>query len=169
MKKYLNLSATLIVIFFMSSNLDFAQDISHGSWGISASINNSQADLLFPIWLGNSSTIAPGAGISGISDIYTDLNIGLVYHYYLKDNSDFSPILGGRAGAIIGIPKTGESTTDWVVGILGGGEYFLSRNFSVGIEAQFNLAFSDKLSTRFGNPGGTNFNTGSVIFATVYF
>jgi hypothetical protein len=169
MKKYLNLFMVSILMIFLSANLNFAQNLSHGSWGISAAVNNSQADLLFPIWLGNSSTIAPGIGVFGLSDIYTDLSAGLVYRYYFKSNSNFSPIIGARAGAIIGIPKTGEGTTDWVAGILGGGEYFFSGNFSVGIEAQFNLAFSDKFSTRFGNPDGTSFNTGSVIFATVYF
>ncbi len=50
-----------------------------------------------------------------------------------------------------------------------GGEYFFSSSFSVGIEAQLNLTFSDKNSVRFANPGGTNLNTGSVIYASIYF
>lgn len=169
MKKSTFSIIVLLTFFLINTNSNFAQELSHGSWGISATVNNSQADLLFPVWLGKYNTIAPAIGIFGISDVNTDLSVGIVYHHYIKYNSNFSPIIGGRVGGIFGIPKNGDGTTDWIIGLLGGGEYFFSSNFSVGLEAQFNLAFSDKYSTRFGNPDGTNFNTGSVIFATVYF
>jgi hypothetical protein len=50
-----------------------------------------------------------------------------------------------------------------------GAEYFLSDSFSFGVEAQGNLTKSDENSSRFGNPGGVNFNTGAMVSATVYF
>jgi hypothetical protein len=58
---------------------------------------------------------------------------------------------------------------DFLAGPFFGGEYFLSKRFSVGVEAQIVLAFSDKRSARFGNPGKTNVNTATVAGATVYF
>lgn len=67
------------------------------------------------------------------------------------------------------IPDDGDPITDYIVGLLGGGEYFFSANFSVGIEGQLNISISDENSSRFSNPKGTNVNTASVIFATIYF
>ncbi len=168
MKKNL-VASVLLIIFLCFSNYNYGQSPAHGSWGISAVVNSSQADLLFPFWLGNSNTLAPSIGIVGISGVNTDISAGLVFHHYINFMNNFAPIIGARAGAIFGSPKNGNSTTDIIVGMLGGGEYFFSSNFSMGIEAQFNIVFSDKSSNRFGNPGGENFNTGSVIFATVYF
>ncbi|MEA1987436.1 MAG: hypothetical protein U9N76_08115 [Candidatus Marinimicrobia bacterium] len=46
---------------------------------------------------------------------------------------------------------------------------FFDKNISIGIEAQGNATFSDKESTRFGNPGGISFNTGTVIIGSIYF
>ena len=169
MKKSNFLIIIFLMLFFIHTNFDFAQDLTHCSWGISAVVNNSQADLLFPIWIGNLNTLAPSIGIVNIGDINTDISAGLVFHHYIRYNDNFSPIIGLRVGGIFESPKTGPGTSDFILGALGGGEYFFSCNFSIGIEAQLNLTFSDKLSSRFGNPGGTTFNTGSVIYATVYF
>jgi hypothetical protein len=163
----------IIIIFasviFLNLNSSFAQEVFHGTWGMSAVVNNSQADLLFPIWLGNSNTIAPAIGVSSISDVQTDISFGFVFHHYINSAEKFSPLWGFRGGVIIGSPKSGSSTTDILTGIGAGGEYFFSEHFSVGVEGQFNVIFSDDNSSRFGNPGGTNFNTGSVFFATIYF
>ncbi len=169
MKKHF-LSVVVILVGVLSiTSINYAQMLSHGSWGISAVVNGAQADILFPIWTGNLNTIAPSIGVANIGGVNTDIAAGLVYHHYIAYTSNFAPIIGFRAGAIFGIPKVGTSTTDWIAGLLGGGEYFFSKNFSMGIEAQLNFDFSAKLSNRFGNPGGVNYNTGTVLFATVYF
>jgi hypothetical protein len=167
MKKHFILIVGLMLLFL--TNFNFAQEITRASWGISAALNSTQADILFPFWLDNSNTLAPAIGVVGNDNAYTDISLGIVYHHYFNYSSNFSPIIGFRGGAIIESPKIGDNVTDGIVGILGGGEYFFSSNFSVGIEAQVNFAFSGEHSLRFGNPGGTNYNTGSVIFASVYF
>jgi hypothetical protein len=169
MKKFIISIMLLIFLIILNSNNIFAQELSHGKFGISAAANAAQADISLPIWAGNYNSIAPSIGIVNVEESYTDLSLALVYHHYFKYNKNFSPFLGIRGGALLNLPESGTKTTDYLLGIAGGGEYFFSSNFSVGIEAQLNFTFSDENSTRFGNPGGTNFNTGSVIFAAVYF
>ena len=62
-----------------------------------------------------------------------------------------------------------DTKVDIILGIAFGAEYFLDEHFSIGVEAQGNLTQSDEKSIRFGNPDGTNFNTATMITATVYF
>lgn len=50
-----------------------------------------------------------------------------------------------------------------------GGDYFLSPQFSLGVEAQFNFTISHENSQRFGNPDGTSFNTATAVNAAFYF
>ncbi len=167
MKKILIIFITLFSVLY--SNISSAQQLSHGSFGISAAFNGTQGDILIPIWLNNNNSLAPAIGVVNIGKSYTDLSIALVYHHYFPYSESFSPLLGFRGGALLGLPDPGTGTTDYLFGLAGGGEYFFSPNFSIGIEAQLNFSFSDKRSARFGNPGGTTINTGSVIFAAVYF
>ncbi len=169
MKKY---AASIIVVFILVviiSNNNFAQESYHGTWGITAALNAAETDILFPIWTDNNNYIAPAIGLTSIGSFNTDLSAGLVLHHYIKFDLHFSPFLGLRGGAIFGIPKQGTGTIDAVAGVLAGGEYFFNSHFSVGVEAQLNFSFSDKNSTRFGNPGGMNINTGSLVFASIYF
>ena len=55
------------------------------------------------------------------------------------------------------------------MGMLAGGESFLNSSFSLSVEVQLNLSFSDELSDRFGNPDGTNLNTATVLSGAFYF
>lgn len=50
-----------------------------------------------------------------------------------------------------------------------GAEYFFDDQLSLGIEAQLNFSKSADNSGRFGNPGGLNANTATMLFATIYF
>ncbi len=169
MKKYFIEIFTLLILVLFSINNNFAQNLSHGSWGISAAVNGTETDIVFPIWTDNTNYIAPAIGLTSIGSINTDISAGVVFHHYIEFNSHFSPFYGLRGGAIFGMPKTGTGTTDGIAGILAGGEYFFNKHFSIGVEAQLNFTFSDKNSARFGNPGGTNINTGTLVYASVYF
>ena len=157
--------AILCIVYTMSSS---AQE-NKRTWGISASIQETQLDILFPIWTGTSNIIAPSIGAIYIGDSGTDLRIGLLDRIFFNATENIKPFVGLRAGALISLPDEGDTVTDYVIGLLGGGEYFFSENFSVGVEAQLNMSISDENSSRFGNPGGTNINTATAIFATVYF
>ena len=172
--KYLDLLVMIIIIAFNSFVLA-QDDVKESKIGISALVQDGQYDILLPIVISNSFVIAPAIGIASVSDAGTDIGLGLVTRFYLND-SKVKPFLGGRAGIMIFSPSKPEgssidpeSTTDFILGFLAGGEYFFDEGFSFGVEAQLNASVSDKYSSRFGNPGGVNVNTGAAVFATVYF
>jgi hypothetical protein len=156
-----------IILILSIASVSNAQ--SNRTWGLSAAIQDTQLDFMIPIWTGSNNVMAPGVGVITIGSGGTDLRLGLTDRIYLNTDKNIMPFLGGRAGILMAMPNSGESTTDLVFGLLGGGEYFFSDNFSIGIEAQINFSISDEKSSRFGNPGETNINTASMIFASIYF
>ena len=158
-------AAILCLVYTMSSS---AQDDTR-TWGVSASIQENQFDILFPIWTGVNNVIAPSIGAMYIEDSGTDLRLGLLDRIYFNATKTIKPFLGLRAGILLSLPKGNDNATDYIIGLLGGGEYFFSKNFSVGVEAQLNMSISDDNSSRFGNPGGINVNTATAIFATIFF
>jgi len=166
----------LVMIILLGVSTTYSQKSSNSnSFGISALVQDSQFDILFPIPISGSAVIAPAVGFLYASEAGTDISFGLVGRFYLN-NQVVKPFLGGRAGIIIFSPASSddgqvepESTTDFLIGLLAGGEYFINESFSFGVEAQINATVSDENSSRFGNPGGTNINTGAAVFATVYF
>jgi hypothetical protein len=168
MKYFLRLSLLLFVLqsFLFQSN--YSQDIPSPKVGLSASLQDNQFDILVPIWLGSNLSIAPSIGLIWTQDAGSDLRIALVPRFYFS-KSKVSPFLGGRIGLLRATPSVGTGTTDWLLGLAMGGEYFLDNHFSFGIESQINLTISDQNSSRFGNPGKKNLNTATAIFATVYF
>jgi len=159
----------LVAIVCILYTLSTSAQENKRTWGISAAIQETQLDILFPIWTGTNNIIAPAIGAIYIGDSGTDLRLGLLDRIFFNANETIKPFLGLRAGALISMPDEEDTVTDYVLGILGGGEYFFSDNFSVGVEAQLNMSISDENSGRFGNPGGTNVNTATVIFASIYF
>ena len=147
----------------------FAQSKTPNSGiGLAASIQDGQFDIMVPIWLGERFTLAPVFGIAWAEDAGSELRIGVAPRYYLRKDV-LSPYLGLRVGALINSPADASSTTDIIIGAASGGEYFFSEYFSLGVEAQANLAISDSKSVRFGNPGKLSVNTGAAVIAGVYF
>jgi hypothetical protein len=161
------LAFVALLIIFVQPVLS-QENINTRQLGISASLQNNQIDFLIPIWISSRATIAPAFGLTWIQDAGTDLHIGLVPKIFFNNNK-VSPFVGFRVAALIASPSIGKATTDWLTGLSFGGEYFVDGNFSIGIESQLNYTISDKLSTRFGNPGKNNINTAAAIFATIYF
>lgn len=173
-KRYNLVFAFLFVIITFSSTIA-QEELNKKSFGISALIQDSQFDIMLPIVVSNTAIVAPAVGVAYVSEAGTDIGLGFVSRFYLKDDV-VRPFLGGRIGLLLFSPKKSGSgqneptnITDYLLGILAGGEYFFNEGFSIGVEAQLNATFSDENSSRFGNPGGTNFNTGAAVFATVYF
>ena len=173
-KRYNLVFAFFFLLIAFSSTIA-QEETNEKTFGISALIQDSQFDIMLPLVISNSAVIAPALGIAYVSDAGTDIGLGIVGRIYLKDDV-VRPFLGGRFGLLLFSPKEsgsgqGESknTNDYLLGILAGGEYFFNEGFSIGVEAQLNATFSDKNSGRFGNPDGTNLNTGAAVFATIYF
>jgi hypothetical protein len=136
--------------------------------GLTASLQESQIDIMMPIWVGDKVSIAPAVGFLWVENAGSELRLGIVSREYFTKEK-FAPYFGGRLVALISSPDVGTKTTDMLLGLSGGGEYFLDDHFSVGVEAQLNATKSSDQSLRFGNPGRWNVNTGSAVFATVYF
>ena len=172
MKKIL-LFFCIMALQMVSTGFAFAQDSSKAapSFGFTASFQSSQLDILMPIWVNNKMSIAPIVGLTWEDGTGADLHLGIEPRFYLNRNK-VSPYIGLQVGLFNVIPASGtgiSSTTDWLAGLAVGGEYFFDENLSVGVESQGNFTFSDPNSSRFGNPGKTNFNTAAAVFATVYF
>ena len=165
-----------IILFSLLNTVGFSQEESkEKSFGISALVQDGQFDIMLPLVLSKSAVVAPAIGIANVSGAGTDISLGIVTRFYLND-AKVKPFLGGRMGIMVFNPSgntsyfsDSKSTTDFILGFLAGGEYFLDEGFSFGVEAQLNASVSDKNSSRFGNPDGVNINTGAAVFATVYF
>ena len=166
----------LLSIFSFAITISFAQ--GKGKIGLSGSLQENQYGILIPIWITDNLSIAPAFDFKYAEKIGTDFSLGIVPRFYIKTEK-FSPYFGLKFGALFNISSSEyvinnttskkETTIDIIGGLAFGAEYFLSENFSFGLEVQGNLTKSDKNSSRFGNPNGINFNTGTAISATIYF
>jgi hypothetical protein len=166
-----NLFHKLMVFIFVTSFtiICFAQESEDKpTVGLSTSVNREQLDILIPIWESDKFMIIPSIGFVSVQDLGKDYIFGLGSRIYFK-RKKLSPFASSRFGLLIASPRDLDSTIDIIFGLGGGGEYFFDDHFSIGIEGQLNISISDENSTRFGNPGGTNLNTASTIFATIYF
>jgi hypothetical protein len=168
MKKIIVFSLFLTCLF---SNYLFSQ--TNRKIGLSGSVQNSQLGISLPIWLGEKFVLAPALDFEYAEKIGTDFSIGLAPRFYLKKDK-LSPYFGLKFGTSINIPSSDNTIDtktkfDIIGGLAFGAEYFIGDNFSVGAEAQGNFTKSDKNSNRYGNPGGLNFNTATMISATIYF
>lgn len=156
-----------ILFFLIISTLIIAQP-QRGKVGVSAEIQTQQMDFLLPIFVNDWVSLAPAVGVVNISDKYTDLSLGLLMRYHLFTES-VTPFIGARFGTLLYIPDEGDMISDLIIGPSFGGEYYFNENFSVGIELQLNVVLSGEKSMRFSNPDGTNINTATALFATIYF
>lgn len=161
----------LPLIFILFSSLLYSQESK--KIGISGSIQGNQYGISIPIWLGEKFVLAPAFDLKFAEKVGTDFGVALAPRYYLKKEK-ISPYLGLRIGVLINNPSSEnnidtETKVDLLGGLAFGGEYFLSDNFSFGVEIQGNVTKSDENSNRFGNPDGISFNIGTMVSATVYF
>ena len=163
-----SLTCCAILLSFAAIPVDAAEPPASGSVGLMASLQSEQIDILVPLWVSPNLSLAPALRIVSVGDSYTDYGIGASLRVYRR-SATVSPYVGLRGMALVISPKTGDGWTDFVVGGAFGGDYFFDPQFSVGVEAQLNVSVSADASTRFGNPGGTNINSGMGVFAALYF
>jgi hypothetical protein len=137
--------------------------------GLSANVQNSEFGINVPIFLTQRFSLAPAIGLRYAEGVRSDYALAIVPKLYYSTNK-FAPYSTLRLGILINNPKIGQTTSqDYLAGIGTGAEYFFVPNFSFGVEAQLNGAFSDETSNRFGNPGGVNINLATVVTANIYF
>lgn len=145
-----------------------AQEDTRPGVGLSASLQTTQFDILLPIWVGDRFSIAPAFGAVWGQGQGSDIHLAVMPRFYLY-RERVAPYIGARIGVLLASPENGESTADILTGGAFGGEYFVDRHISVGVESQINITLSADKSSRFGNPGKMNINTGVALFATLYF
>ena len=141
--------------------------------GLSASIQSNQFGISIPIWLNGKNSLIPSFSVNVAESLGSELGIGLSLRSYLNQNR-IRPYLSPGVGVLFSLPsdaedEDAETAVDLVFGFGFGGEYFLSRNFSFGVEAGVNVSSSDEISNRFGNPGNINVNTATQVLVNVYF
>lgn len=176
MKKLLPLSILICFNFQV-----FSQNIlpEKGTVGLSATFQGQQLGIMLPVFLDSTIVIAPTIDFIYAEKTAIDLSAGIKFRNYSGANK-VRPFWGLNLGLFYNIPQgttynvygqeiDKESTTDFFAGIAGGGEYFIDQNFSIGIEVQGNMTKSNENSMRFGNPGGINFNLGTMLYANIYF
>ena len=160
---------SILISLFITNAKTIAQEAdTKPKYGLTASFQDSQFDIIVPVWISNSIKIAPAVSYISVSDVGSDFSIGVILNSYFR-RAKVSPYIGFRAGTLILSPENGDSVGDTILGASFGGEYFIDDYFSFGIEAQVNVSMSDEKSNRFGNPDGTNINTGMAVFGSIYF
>lgn len=182
MKKSIIKRIMILVLFIVSSyyavfaqsqteNEEQAPKKSKKRVGLSASISNSnmdKVDIMVPYWIRRKMIIAPTFGLEYIQSQSIEFRIGVVFRF-IKKLKRLSPYYGLRTGIMTLNMEGGSNSVDSYLGFLYGGEFFLTKQFSVGLEAQANIYKSSANSTRFNNPDGINFMTSSVIMVSIYF
>ena len=167
MYRYIFVTSFLLMLPFLTYGQQ-SSDENPRKVGLTATVQSSQFDVLLPVWVSNQTVIGPSVSFVSVSDSGSELGIGAFSKFYFNTNT-IAPYWGLRGGAVVGIPSGGDTVVDFITGLSVGGDYFIAEKFSLGVEVQGNFTISDDGSTRFGNPGGVNFNTASVITASLYF
>ncbi|MES2765242.1 MAG: hypothetical protein V4642_05205 [Bacteroidota bacterium] len=160
--------AATFLFIFSSGALHAQSGKPEHNIGLTASVQNNQFDVLLPIWTSNSFVLAPALGMAWTEDGGSDVAAGLAMRFYTS-RAALAPYFGVKGGILYASPNSGDGIMDFIFGLAGGGEYFFHEQFSMGVEAQLNIAKSDDNSGRFGAPGRITLNTASAIFATIYF
>jgi hypothetical protein len=141
--------------------------------GLSATLQGNQYGIAVPIWAGKKYVVEPNIAIKSAQSIGSEFGLGIAQRFYFQ-NKVLAPYAGINLGAIFTIPSSTvipktDNQIDIVAGASLGAEYFLAPQFSMRVEAQANVTKSGEKSNQFGNPGNINFNTGTLISASIYF
>jgi hypothetical protein len=162
MKKQIPFIYFFISMLIMASSAEegFSQNIpGEGTLGITASVQSGQTNLLFPYRISDQVAIAPLIGFQSVEDGLTRLQVGIKPQFFRVTGSDFVTYLGGLGMIRIDSPNVGDNDSSFILGFNGGGEYYLSSHFSLGVEGLVNIVLDNRNSI----------GTGAAVNATFYF
>lgn len=161
LKRFTGLFVLFLTLILSASSV-YGQNIPEkGTIGLSASFQGDQTNLTMPIWTSDNVVIAPLLGIVHETDSFTTINVGVKPRFYRALGDDFASYFGFLGLLQNNSPEFGDDVTNFLVGINGGGEYFLNTHFSMGVEAQLNFLIRDNNDDRI--------STGAAITGTYYF
>lgn len=160
-KRFSTIAALGLLSLSLASD-GFAQtgNATQRKWGLSASIQGGQGEIMVPIWLGATRVIAPLLGVIFRDGIGTTLMPGAMLRFYSGEIQRVTPYFGVGGGASIFSPKVGPSTTDLYGRGVWGAEFFMHSQFSIGVEARVEVVRPDA--------GGTNISTGTAVHVNIY-
>jgi hypothetical protein len=153
------LSLFLIFISLPFQDVHSQNVPGEGTLGITASVQSGQTNLLFPYRVTDRVAIAPMIGFRSVENGLTTLQVGIKPQFFREIGNDFATYLGGLGMIRIDSPNVGDNDSSFVLGFNGGGEYYLSSHFSLGVEGLVNIVLDNQNSI----------STGAAVNATFYF
>ncbi len=153
------IGAVLLLVFQISTTNAQDNFPPQGTWGIRASLQGDQQDIMVPYRASERVTISPVFGFRAVEDSHTSIRFGAHAQFFRSTGSDFGTYIGRQLLIHIFSPDQADSDTDILLGGVAGGEYFISRSFSLGVEGQLNLFLN----------GATTFGTRAAVTASYYF
>ena len=138
--------------------------------GMSVIIGDSQSSVMLPVWIASNIVIVPSFGLSIDEDGWSDLYTGFGIRIVRRMESNLHPYVGISCAVLGSIYGWNEDRTfNYLLVVAYGGEYFLTKNFSLGIEAQLKLANINNRRLTQIDQLGVNINSVSKLYATLYF
>jgi hypothetical protein len=103
----------LCIIIFSPASADNIQ--KSRQFGISASVQGGQFDIMVPYWESEKIAFVPAISFVHISDAANDIGLGLGFRVALKDGRS-CPYVGARLATLIYDPEQGSTQSDLIVG-----------------------------------------------------
>src|SRR5699024_56871 len=136
MQKITKLSLLVLFLTFSATSA-FSQNVpDEGTVVITAYFQGIHTNLMFPVWVSDHVVVTMVIGLQYIEYTNTTVNFGIKPRFYQSIGRDFATYLGLAGLVSYRSPENGDNTTDFIIGLNGGGEYYLSEHFGVGVEAQ---------------------------------
>jgi hypothetical protein len=131
-------AVVLVVLFvlLLTSSVFAQQREIRRTWGLSGSVQNGQTAILIPLWLGDTMILAPGFNVNYTENVGTTVGVMLVPRFYL-DMGRIVPYIPLIVGVLLDRPSNNApNTSNLMLGVGLGGEYFINPKFSFAVEAR---------------------------------
>lgn len=116
-----------------------------------------QPDILIAYWVSDRLTVEPSIGLMAYTnETYWRLGFSVINHF---NQERLSPYLLFRGKAYL-LSDNGRKSSDYLLGVACGGEYFIADKFSISGEAQLNYSVPDKERSLFVRRNTVNTGVG---------
>lgn len=155
------LFALLLTVGFIGESFAQGSKSSPRKYGIAASLQGGQTQIIIPIWIGNKMVVAPNIALAMVSSVSTTISPGVTFRFYMKKIQRITPYVGFGGGASIFSPSGGgASSTTLLINGLWGAEFFMHSKFSFGVEAGIGVTKP--------KGSGTKISTGTGVLVNIY-
>jgi len=165
----------LIITLFLSNGLAGEAETGHGRFGLTASLTNAHLDIVVPIFVTETISIAPALSLASVEEVRSDYSLGALFRYHFSRDI-YAPFVGLGLAAFTYSPDEDtiypgntEKQTDLLISPHLGIERYFDQRFCIGISAQLNVIQADEYSYRLGYADKQVINTATSIYATLFF